>query len=319
MCTVLREILEGDSIPSYDEDDNSINLNPDSLDINKFDRGKKFFQKNVGQCLIAMLYSLVCGLSIKRFLDVLVCTGRTSTPENSIKRYLNTTMHVLKWHYGNVWDSTSKANHSICSVRNMHKSARILMTGSIDRTRFDDKTSDEKREKCVYISQYDMGLVQCGFMGAIIMYPDKFGIRCSQRDLDDYVYFWRWIGYLLGIDDKYNICIGGYYSALEICKAIDKNILLTSLADPPPDFYPMAKAFTDGTKLISYIPCWTVESIVARYFHATGNLYPHQISCGDWTRIYFIRSFLASMYYFSSFASFINAGIELSFQRHKIT
>lgn len=305
MCSVLEQLHIGNDIPACDEDDDKIDLFPENLDIDKFNRGRDFFKRNIGQCLMAMLFSLVCGLSIKRFLDVLVCTGKTSTPTTALKRYLDTVFHLIKWHYGNVWDSTSQAYQSICSVRSMHKSARQLMR------------SREDHMKYVYLSQYDMGLVQCGFMGAIIMYPDKLGLKCSKDNLDDYVYFWRWIGYLLGVNDEYNICMGGYDNAYKICKAIDKDILIRSLDSPPINFYPMAKAFIDGTRLIGFIPWFTVESIVARYYQVTGARYPYPVSITNWIRIYALRLYLASMYYFPTFASMVNSTIEKSFQCHR--
>ena len=64
----------------------------------------------------------------------------------------------------------------------------------------------------VNFSQYDMALVQSGFFGGIILHPDAFGVHCTDADLDDYVHFWRGIGYLLGIDDRFNLCSGGLES-----------------------------------------------------------------------------------------------------------
>jgi hypothetical protein len=58
----------------------------------------------------------------------------------------------------------------------------------------------------VWVSQYDMSLVQSGFMGLIVMYPEKLGIRCTPSDLSDYCYFWYGLGHLLGINHENNMC-----------------------------------------------------------------------------------------------------------------
>lgn len=53
-----------------------------------------------------------------------------------------------------------------------------------------------------YMTQYDMAVVHTGFFAAILLYPAHFGVRASRPELDDWVFFWRVVGYLFGIDDK---------------------------------------------------------------------------------------------------------------------
>ncbi|XP_045165014.2 uncharacterized protein LOC123528961 [Mercenaria mercenaria] len=316
MSKELANLQKGDWEPAYDDDEIEKDLLlqlPKDLDINKFNRGQKFFKKNLGQCLIAMMMSLICGLSINRFLKVLVCTGMSSTSESSFKRYMSTTMHVLKWHYGNVWNPSSSAFKSIRSVRKMHAYARKFMHNK--------ENQNEKQHCCsevghTYLSQYEMGLVQSGFMGSIVMYPDKFGIRCSIDELDDYVYFWRWIGYLLGIKDQFNICIDGYERADAICHAIEQEILIPSLYNPPPQFYPMSEAFTSGFK---FYPVASVKSIIATGFRLVHLKCPFSVSFADKLRVYFARGFLSFLFYFPSFTYYLNRTIERMYQCHRFT
>ncbi|XP_060605418.1 uncharacterized protein LOC132757933 [Ruditapes philippinarum] len=324
MSEALENLQKGDEIPAFDDDDEYEKelwlQHPEDLDIDKFNRGRNFFKKNISKCLIAMMMSLICGLSINRFLKVLVCTGMTSSPFSSFKRYMGTTMHVLKWHYGNVWDPLSSASKSIRSVRKLHSDARTLMqendhsSDEVNNCTFARK--EDKSDHHIYISQYEMGLVQSGFMGSIIMYPDKFGIRCSNGDLDDYVYFWRWIGYLLGIDNKYNICIDGYEKANMICHAIEQNILIPSLYNPPVHFYPMADAFVSGFK---FYPLASTKSIIATGFRLVNYKCPFPINYADTLRIYFARSILVLLYYFPSFTRCLNRGIEKMYKCDRIT
>ena len=323
MSEDLEKLQEGDGIPAYDDDKIEKDLQlklTDDLDIDKFNRGRNFFKKNIGQCLFAMMMSLICGLSINRFLRVLVCTGMSSSPATSFKRYMNTTIHVLKWHYGNVWDPQSSAFKSINSVRKLHACARTFMQGS-DRSsdRLNscaEVKNDDRNDNYVYLSQYEMGIVQSGFMGSIIMYPEKFGIHCSIDDLDDYVYFWRWIGYLLGIDDKYNICIDGYERAITICHDIERQILIPSLYNPPLQFYPMADAFVRGFK---FYPLSSTKSIIATVFCFINCKCSFSISLTDRLRMYITRGFLAFLYYFPFFTRYFNRVIEMAFYCHRIT
>lgn len=364
----FANLQAGDCDPAHDNIEDEVDLLlklPDDIDLEKFNRGRQFFKNNVGQCLVAMMLSLICGLSINRFLSVLVCTGRSSTPTNSYKRYMRTVIYVLKWHYGNVLDTSSSAFRSIRSVRNMHFAARKLMqdmqeggregvdmSQSSDlpnrdvqteakmqeggrecvdmsqtsdlpnrdvqtkaKTETDFQTQTEVHTRSVYLSQYDMGLVQCGFMGAIILYPDKIGIHCSTYDLDDYVYFWRWIGYLLGIDDKYNICNGGYEQAYEICHAINQKVLVPSLYNPPVQFYPMTRAFVDGMNL----PLISTESVIATYFRISGQKCPFSVSFVNLLRMYIMSALFYVTFVASFFAAFVNYFLEILFQCKKMS
>ena len=73
-----------------------------------------------------------------------------------------------------------------------------------------------------------MSLVQSGFVGFIIMFPWKIGLEDFKTNLEDFVYFWRWIGFFLGIDDENNICINGYEDASDISKQIMNEIVYPS-------------------------------------------------------------------------------------------
>ena len=98
----------------------------------------------------------------------------------------------------------------------------------------------------IYVSQYDMGLVQSGFFGAALMYPQDFGIYCTDAELDDYIYVWRVIGFCLGIEDRYNICRGTLPETKALVKEIEQQCLIPALENPPKDFDRMADAYMDG-------------------------------------------------------------------------
>ena len=269
---------------------------PEGFNIQKFNRGKKFFQDNAFSCTFAMLSSLISGLSVINLLEPLVFTEQSNSPIKALRRYFMTFQHVLHWHYGNVWDPSSDAYKSISEVCMMHNTVRKKMMG--------DENNDESVQS-VHLSQYDMSLVQCGFMGAIIMYPEAVGIQCTMEDLSDYCYFWYGIGYLLGINDENNICRGGLAETLSICKEIESCILLPSLKNPPKQFYPMAKALTDGMNLACRCRLFSVEAFLAISYSAMSVPCP-KLAFVDYLRMLFLRTLLLLVKYVPFCKSLLN-------------
>ena len=268
---------------------------PKELNLDQFERGQNFFKRNMAACLFTMMCSLVVGLSVNNLLEPLVFTKQSDTPKKSLIRYLKTMAHVVHWHCGNVWDTTSKARKSIQKVCSYHDNTRIEMM----------KKSDFK----FYVSQYDMSLVQAGFMGLIIMYPRQFGICATQSDLKDYVYFWKWIGYLLGIDDKNNICINSLKEAKEICHEIEDQIIYPALLKPPPHFSQMAEAFTNGLNLLHRFNLLTPEAVICFTLDlAKRERLNHSFI--DIFRIMFMKLIVKMLYYSSVFRNLLNRSFE---------
>ncbi|XP_052272649.1 uncharacterized protein LOC127873084 isoform X2 [Dreissena polymorpha] len=309
----LKEIeRSGLSVPADDQCDLKI---PDhvleSIDMARFRRGQLVFQKNTFPCIFAMLSSLIVGLSVTNLLQVLVSTGKSSDARSSLRRYLSTLNHLFQWHYGNVFDPTSSASRSVKKVRKMHASVRnIMMNAAISRA---DETGH------VHISQYDMALVQTGFFGLIIMYPREYGVRATQEQLDDYVYFWRWISYCLGIDDRYNLCTDGYERAVSLCAAIETDIVIPALNSPPKDFAAMADAFTDGLNLFALVPLYSKECIMKFGFEASNRMYPHKLSMADKLRTFILKALISACYYVPLFSKFVNHSFEKMFDCKSIT
>ena len=222
---------------------------PPWMDEDKFRRGQKFFREHAMAILLALYCSLTTGLSVSNLLDPLVFTKKSDTPKKALQRYVHTFLHVALWHTGNVWDPKERAHKSVQNVRKMHNHVGKQMQGESGPR--------------LYMSQYDMALVQCGFMGAVSMYPHGFGIRCTQQQIEDYIFFWRGIGYLLGIDDKYNMCSGTYQQTRAVCKEIEQKLLLPSLKNPPVEFERMANAYIEGTNMRRRVLSLTKEAVIA--------------------------------------------------------
>lgn len=329
-CELRKLGCQGMGLPSDDQYDEDLFDNiPEEFNPEKFEKGRQFFITHVSQCLMAMFFSLVCGLSVNNLLDVLVATGETTKPRDSAKRYIRTTQHVLKWHYGNVWDAESSAAGSIRAVRKVHCKTRKYMerkNGESLGMRESDHHAENGKQtnlngdvnshnpiRKVELSQYDMSLVQCGFMGAIIMYPGRFGIRCTTSDLDNYVYYWRWLAYLLGMNNTNNICYEGFDKAHTLCKAIETDILIPSLHNPPKHYFPMARAASAGLHFGS------PEYMIALLFEAVGEESPYPLDLADRARIVVFRTISLMHYYVPGFSWCMNKGIEMVFGCHHMT
>jgi hypothetical protein len=225
--------------------------------------------------VFALYCSLTTGLSITNLLEPLVFTKRSDTPSKALSRYVYTFLHIGLWHTGDVWNPEEQAAKSVQMVRCMHTKVAKQMNAAVQCGK-------------LFISQYDMALVQCGFMGAVIMYPQSFGISCCVEELEDYTFFWRGIGFLLGIEDKYNMCCGNYQETLTICKEIERKILLPSLRNPPPEFPRMVDAYIEGTNMRRRVLSFSPNSVVAFSLSAMGQSYP-ALSVKDTVRLCWLK------------------------------
>ena len=323
----LRKLREAACEPGENEAAPPI---PAWLDVNKFNRGRQFFLDNMFNCIMAMLMSLILGLSIPRFLEPLVFTGKSDEARKSLRRYLSTLKHVIIWHHGDVWDCPDgDAYRSIITVRRMHqkvtqdltkharskvKPAETKSSNGTDASNgidacngtdtFEGTDASRGSEVGVFLSQYDMALVQSGFMGMITMYPESFGIERNISGLDDYIYFWRGIGHLLGISDKNNICNDGYDKAYLICKEIQTDIVIPSLEHPPKDFPKMMNAVIDGIQLITKYRICTFEVILL--WIADVYVLERKIGFYDYIRYYFLRCMFLFIKYCGPFRRMLN-------------
>lgn len=74
----------------------------------------------------------------------------------------------------------------------------------------------------IWISQCEMAMTQWAFFALLVLYPkDCGGHSMTRDDLEHIVYLWRVLGYLMGIEDEFNIGQGTF----DECKALYKVIL----------------------------------------------------------------------------------------------
>ncbi len=248
---------------------------PRWLDMDRFRKGQIFIQDNIFINFIFLHFSMVIGLSVVNLLQPLVFTNQSDTPIKAMKRYAMTGKHLNWWYMENVWEYPNGVAHkSIKLVRSMHNSVAKSM-----KTTYTDK---------LHMSQYDMSLVQSGFIAAIILYGKRIGIKCTEADMDNFTYFWRCLGYLLGINDKYNICKESYKETYEFCEDVETKIVLPSLQNPPMHFQKMVNAYCDGMNILKGFRLHTVAADTALVLDVMGDkTISKSLSWSDTLRFYF--------------------------------
>ncbi|KAG7153678.1 hypothetical protein Hamer_G009345 [Homarus americanus] len=274
----LTQLLEGLNQPG---DSGNPPHPPQWLDRELFDRGRKFYHQYLFSLCFSELLSLLMNFSFSRSLRTLIYTGRSDTPKKALKRYFSTMLHVIKWFTGDVWAPEDSAHEDILSIRYTHNklakgfnssptcnekvrnisvsergheepsnSLNKVIRQDLQRVA-EDKLYLENDKPIVYMSQLDMALTQYSFMGLIVTHPEKMGAgAATEEELAGLIHFWRGLGWLLGIDDKYNLCSGSVKETKELCLEVERLIAIPSLAVVDWDYEHMAASLITG---IGYI------------------------------------------------------------------
>ena len=94
---------------------------PDWFDELKFKAGQDFVNKYFGSIFFAHLIGLLTMLFSPRALKPLIYTNKSETPRKAYQRYISTTVHIMSWYRGDVWNNNNIAYKSLQQVRNYHE------------------------------------------------------------------------------------------------------------------------------------------------------------------------------------------------------
>lgn len=140
-----------------------------------------------------MFHGIICGLimalAIPSIRRILIATNQSSTPKSSYHRYFRIFLHIRALQDFD-FETNPKAWKSVCMINKVH--------------RISSKASDNLN--CGRINQKDMAMMQFAFMGLITLKSKLLGITTTNEYLESMIHFWRTIGYLMGMNDKYNLC-----------------------------------------------------------------------------------------------------------------
>jgi ER-bound oxygenase mpaB/B'/Rubber oxygenase, catalytic domain len=97
------------------------------------------------------------------------------------------------------------------------------------------------------ISQKDMVITQFAFVGIQLLNPEKSGIQASREQLENFAHYWRVIGALLGIEDRFNICGATLDETLSRLTTV-RHLLLPNFTNMNPNVEKYLRIAVEGMK-----------------------------------------------------------------------
>ncbi|XP_022909735.1 uncharacterized protein [Onthophagus taurus] len=212
------------------EEFNRFEILPEYFDEEKFKCGQNFFYKHLYAMFFAKILGLTTILSVPDLAQILKFTKMSSEPLSAYKRYLSTVFHMVAW-YDHDFQPNSKVWKSIEKVRFKHNSAskRCCSAGFSS------------------ISQKNMALTQFGFMGFVISETETVGIyNASKQELEGFIHIWRIVGYLMGMEDRFNICRDSLEETKGICHELIRRVFREEVRRQHQDYLSLTSALING-------------------------------------------------------------------------
>ncbi|GIY33764.1 DUF2236 domain-containing protein [Caerostris darwini] len=269
----LEELKDGDFVGTPGADISKLEV-PSWYDEKKFNRAKKVYSDYFAAVNFGHLCGLLLSFYFTKNIKTLLSTGESSTKNSLFHRYLMTVKHVQKWYEGNVWDVNDPAHKSLSIVRSMH--ARV------------GKKMASLQDDVVYVSQWDMAVTQWAFVGPLVLFRSRIGLHgCSDTDYDALIHFWRTIGYLLGIEDQYNLCQGNYNQVVATCESLLHKEYKVRLSKADPSSVGMARSVVEALSMMDHLLTWPSLS---NYIHELAGIpCPDSMGIIDWICNNFMR------------------------------
>jgi len=284
-----------DRLGNYFLIDSDRSETPPWFDRNRFDAGREFFRRHVLSVIFGYYCALYVGFTVEPLANAVMFTGESNNADRSRRRYLNTLGHLYCWHTDDIVDDQSSIGYrSIRYIRSWH-----------DRTRRQiASVADDQIDR--YVSQYDTAVVQIGFVAPIILYPRQFGIGCSNRDveLSNYVYFWRVVGYVLGLEDGSNACGNDLSATKNLAKEVEQRIVVPGLKKSTPNFLELSESLIEGFQI--FWP-WLNSRIIRGYVYPLMGLpSPTDMTWKDYFILKLLKVHFFLMYLAPFYASYWN-------------
>ncbi|XP_033217306.1 uncharacterized protein LOC117173045 [Belonocnema kinseyi] len=324
---------------------------PDWLDMEKFKRGQKFGRDYAFGLAYSQMLSLFVLFSFEDALKPLIITGKSSTPYTAFKRYLSTNTRVRNWNLEDPWKKDTSAYNDIQAVRKMHTNIRKRL----EKTKNEDIDEEAKIKnlycptrdilledfqsaclapvpgQCPYIvfrnpdfkgtrpkglHQGEMVATQFGFVGLMILYPKSFGAHyATEEDLEAFCHLWRGLGYLLGMDDDFNLCRGSLNDVRQRCRDILELWAKPNFRELTPECEHMMRCVVEGTNY--YLPGSTYESSIL-YLSELLNLNTPRLystlSYGAWIRHKMLKTFFCYTSRLPGMMSLMNSKLDAAFE-----
>ena len=108
------------------------------------------------------------------------------------------------------------------------------------------------------ITQKDMAITQFLFMGMHVNQPYKLGIQGTTEQFSDFCHFWRLIGHLLGIHDRFNLCGDTLEETLKRVDGVRSEVIKPGLENPSEGFRTYSRTAVEG--MWCFEPCLHYET-----------------------------------------------------------
>lgn len=239
---ILQE--KGSCLPGVCNNDPTVL--PDWVDIHLLKRAKKMMKKHFAAIMFGHYYGMFVITFFKSIRQTLTLTGKSSTVSRSFRRILGTATDLAEWYDGEIWNPSNDPGYkSIIKVRKIHKFVANQLNTLHGRVDGKDP---------LFISQYDMMLTQFALMGFLVLIPEKFGV-CNDEDSVAILHFWRFVGYLLGMEEEYNLLSRPYPEVVSLCEDIAQF-----------ELKPAFEGMDDNVKLIAKEVIWSGRPYLPRPF-----------------------------------------------------
>ncbi|RWS02594.1 hypothetical protein B4U79_07030 [Dinothrombium tinctorium] len=124
----------------------------------------------------------------------------------------------------------------------------------------------------IWVSQYEMVLTQWAIVAPFLLYPKRCGMHSvNKQELEKMIYFWQVIGHLLGIEDRFNCCFGGYEQSYAYCQLIlerDYKPVLSQLKYPSNIGFEAAKGLAIGLQPLA--PIVSLQGLLRYWYRFFG-------------------------------------------------
>lgn len=204
---------------------------PPWVDLESVGRGQRVFARYLSHASVTLFYmSLVGGFSAAVITKVLFATGylAAAAPKAVLRRLLDTGLFIFDVVLDGPRTLLPGGRGFACcvEVRSLHASVR----GRLRRRGFDEGAYG------VPVNQEDMAVTLLAFSYNVLVGIEFLGgARLPPKEEADYLHLWRYLGFLLGVDDGHNPCV-----SYAVAKARLESIILHIL-EPDGDSRKLAR------------------------------------------------------------------------------
>ncbi|KAJ9072309.1 hypothetical protein DSO57_1028852 [Entomophthora muscae] len=214
----FKDVALGDDCPRQVQSllDQTIKV-PEWVDLDQIRRGQDFYWETFHSCgQVMMNHSLISDFAVSSIVRVLTCTGYLANPKSAYRRGAETAYMVSRAMERGQLVPWGRGWSAVVAVRLMHAQARIHATRISKRT--------NKPLLGVAINQQDLMFTLLLFSVTVILGYDKLGIKYTLQQRDDYIATFRYIGYLIGVDDP-RCLLGDFTTALALKQSLDMYLI----------------------------------------------------------------------------------------------